>query len=118
MWFFTTTNFQNTCIRYAIRCYQTNYRRTRILNNLSQFCARQLDQQVLIITLFKSVKQLRHFVYRRFKLWNAIPKDLSNRPCRTFINYVSSCPFKYNFCLFLIYMWSISLLLLSGSCSL
>ena len=46
----------------------------------------QLDNKVLIIPLYKTVKQQRHSAYRGSKLWNGIPKVLLNRPYHTFIN--------------------------------
>jgi len=36
------------------------------------FHTRQLDNTVLIKSLYKTVKQQRHSVYRRCKLWNDI----------------------------------------------
>jgi len=37
---------------------------------------RQLDNKVLIIHLYITVKQQCHAVYRGSKLWNKIPRDL------------------------------------------
>ena len=56
------------------------------------FHTRQLDNKLLIIPLYKTVKQQRHSVYRGSKLWNEIPRDLLNIPYHTFSSF-----FEYKF---------------------
>jgi len=58
------------------------------------FHKRQLDNKVLIIPLYKTVKQQRHSVYRGSKLWNEIPRGLLNRPCHTFIKLYKQLLFQ------------------------
>jgi len=61
------------------------------------FHTRQLDNKVLIIPSYKTVKQQRHSVYRGSKLWNEIPRDLLNRPQHTFIKLYKQLLFQLKF---------------------
>jgi len=55
---------------------------------------RRLDNKVLIIPLYKTVKQQRHSVYRGSKLWNEIPRDLLNKPYHTLTNLYKQVLFQ------------------------
>jgi len=88
VFFGSILNFENSMLPNEItkdHQYTSNYH---------NYHARQLDNNILTISLRKSVKQQRHSVYRGFKLWNCIPKDLSNTPYHTFIKYMNSSSFK------------------------
>jgi len=71
-------NWLNTCLRYVTEFYQKNSQMnmnthqniTCYLYHMYNFHTRQLDNKVLIIPLYKTVKQQRHSVYRGSKLRN------------------------------------------------
>jgi len=64
--------------------------RVNTQSRCQDFHARQLDKK----TLYKTVKQQRHSVYRGSKLWIDIPKDLLSIPYHAFIKLYKQLLFQ------------------------